>query len=378
MKNTKILKLDIFKVLLIFFTGLMVFVFITLINYDKTIYLNRDGVAKLEALSSNIQRLSKFELENNKDDNLINDVDIICIELTIVDDGEEQYFEKSDEIMAIVNDMVSDWNDFKEIVYDYRLDENGNRDMLFSASEQNYSKSSDRMKFINDHMNEYSAERDTIQNILVVNFICIALLLVKILMNTHKELEQNKKLSEGMFIDTATGIYNRSKCQEIMKTPPLLADNKKNRAVVIFDLNDLKKTNDSLGHRAGDELIFDFAQQVKNATNAFENDIFVGRYGGDEFVAFLDEIMEQDVLNYIEEVRNLMTKFNETENKGYNLSSAIGYGITTDDTKTMTVKELFDIADGDMYENKIAMKEKKRQELIAQGIEVPDEVDDRL
>lgn len=378
MKNTKILKLDIFKVLLIFFTGLIVFVFITLINYDTTISLNKDGVAKLEALSSNIQRISKFELENNKDDNLINEVDVICSELTTIDDGEEQYFEKSDEITAIVNDMVNDWNDFKEIVYDYRLDESGNRDMLFSASEQNYSKSSDRMKFVNDHMNEYSAERDTIQNVLVANFVCIALLLVKILMNTHKELEENKKLSEGMFIDTATGIYNRSKCQEIMKTPPLLADNKKNRAVVIFDLNDLKKTNDSLGHRAGDELIFDFAQQVKKATDTFENDIFVGRYGGDEFVAFLDEIMEQDVLDYIEEVRNLMTKFNETENKGYNLSSAIGYGITTDDTKTMTVKELFDVADGDMYENKIAMKEKKRQELIAQGVEVPDEVDDRL
>lgn len=92
----------------------------------------------------------------------------------------------------------------------------------------------------------------------------------------------------------------------------------------------------------------------------FNNEIFVGRYGGDEFIVFLDEIEEQDVLDYINQVENLMNRFNSQENLMYRLSCASGYGITTTDNKTMTMKEIFDIADAQMYKNKISMKKKNK------------------
>lgn len=180
-----------------------------------------------------------------------------------------------------------------------------------------------------------------------------------------------------MFIDLSTGLYNRSKCQEILKNP-VTPNNSKERAVVIFDLNDLKKTNDSLGHRAGDQLISYFAEQVKKATKIFPYETFVGRYGGDEFMAFFDSVDVEDVESYIQEVDFLLNNFNETQNKPYKLSCAAGYSITTPETQSYTMRELFDRADANMYQNKLAMKEKKRQELIAQGIEVEEVVDDRL
>lgn len=189
---------------------------------------------------------------------------------------------------------------------------------------------------------------------IAIVFIVIKSLFVK------KELHHNQKLLKKMYIDTATGIYNDTKCQEVMKTPALPEDHATDRALVIFDLNDLKKTNDTLGHRVGDQLIYDFAQEIKKASESFSDEIFVGRYGGDEFIAFLDDITEQDVTNYINAVHQSIQLFNETEDKEYKLSCAIGYGITTADTKTATMKQLFDIADQDMYQNKMAMKARKK------------------
>lgn len=56
------------------------------------------------------------------------------------------------------------------------------------------------------------------------------------------------------------------------------------RSVVMFDLDGLKRINDSLGHRVGDVYVKTITSRI--AANFDHNDIF-GRWGGDEFVAIL-------------------------------------------------------------------------------------------
>ena len=46
----------------------------------------------------------------------------------------------------------------------------------------------------------------------------------------------------------------------------------------MFDLNNLKKINDAMGHQAGDDMIKGFAHLLRKATPPSD---FVGRYGGD-------------------------------------------------------------------------------------------------
>ena len=50
---------------------------------------------------------------------------------------------------------------------------------------------------------------------------------------------------------------------------------------IMFDLNNLKRANDTYGHAVGDQLITNFARLLRNAIPAKD---FVGRYGGDEFI----------------------------------------------------------------------------------------------
>lgn len=60
----------------------------------------------------------------------------------------------------------------------------------------------------------------------------------------------------------------------------------------MFDLNNLKTVNDTMGHLAGDQLILNFARLLRNVIP--EKD-FVGRYGGDEFMAVIYHTSQTEV-----------------------------------------------------------------------------------
>jgi diguanylate cyclase (GGDEF)-like protein len=73
----------------------------------------------------------------------------------------------------------------------------------------------------------------------------------------------------------------------------------------MMDLDDLKRTNDALGHDAGDVLLVEFARRLKAAVRA---DDLVARLGGDEFAVMLqgvgeDEEVELAVHTFLEKLR---------------------------------------------------------------------------
>lgn len=374
MKFMKTGKGNIFKILLLICSISLILFWVYTLMQSDVLKKDIEGLALVESINSGVQRISKLELENTSDDHLITTLDNSSYQLYPTT-GPSEYFKNDLHTLEIIEIFINDWKDFKESVMNFRS--TGDRDSLFLSSESNYNSSMLIVDDINSYIVDLTNFVSSLELYCIIHVVIIALLLVKILLDTATELKKNKELSKEMFIDTSTGLYNRSKCQEVLKTP-LSSNNNTERSIVIFDLNDLKKTNDGLGHRAGDDLISNFAAQLKKATDVFSYDVFVGRYGGDEFMAYFSTCDQKDVEVYIKEVDYLMEKFNDTENKPFKLSCAAGYSITTPETKSMTMRELFDEADGDMYKNKLAMKEKKRQELLAQGLEETISKDDRL
>ena len=89
-----------------------------------------------------------------------------------------------------------------------------------------------------------------------------------------------------MYLDEATGLPNKNKCEEILNAPDLLSAQDA-VAICVFDLNNLRNINNNLGHDKGDEYIRSFAVQLRIAV---ADEYFVGRDGGDEFISVLKNL----------------------------------------------------------------------------------------
>ena len=163
--------------------------------------------------------------------------------------------------------------------------------------------------------------------------------------------EMVSKLEIYVYRDKLTGLSNTTayarKCNEIAEQSDYL-----NYAVVVFDVNFLKKINDTYGHEAGNELIR-CAASIISKTFA-ESPVF--RIGGDEFVAILegrDYEQRNELLELFDEA--VAEKHFTVQDKTFNLSVARGISIGRKDVDYASV---FQEADEAMYVHKTAIKKK--------------------
>ena len=94
--------------------------------------------------------------------------------------------------------------------------------------------------------------------------------------------------------DALTGLANRSLLQERLDEAIETAVAYGRRfALLLLDVDDFKRTNDSAGHDAGDALLCTFADRLRNAIGPRDT---VARLGGDEFAIVLGGVGAEDVL----------------------------------------------------------------------------------
>ena len=117
-------------------------------------------------------------------------------------------------------------------------------------------------------------------------------------------------------------------------------------AVVVCDVNGLKRVNDTLGHKAGDQLIKDAAAVV--CTTFKHSPVY--RIGGDEFVAVLSGADYEDRLDLI---RNIQEKVEQAAMEG---GVVLACGMAEFDSMDKCFADVFNRADQAMYENKKMLK----------------------
>lgn len=168
---------------------------------------------------------------------------------------------------------------------------------------------------------------------------------------TKNMMEEHEKalLIKRAYTDDLTKLHNRAYCSEYMRN--LSVDKNSKYTIINFDLNGLKKMNDTYGHTKGDELICYAAIVLEKS---FAKDGVVGRMGGDEFIA----IIENDNIEFIEKlIKTFKDNIKEVNEKKPDLGLSISYGYATNtELEGARYEKVYHVADERMYVYKQEVK----------------------
>jgi diguanylate cyclase (GGDEF)-like protein len=156
----------------------------------------------------------------------------------------------------------------------------------------------------------------------------------------------NRKLHHLASHDSLTGLPNRLLLDDRITQTIAQADRQSHEfAVLVIDLDRFKVVNDSLGHRAGDELLREVAQRLKSAVRSVDT---TARLGGDEFVILLGPpITESEAFEVAHRVIELMEPSMRLLGLDVHTSPSIGMAFYPHDGRT--VDTLLARADAAMY-----------------------------
>jgi diguanylate cyclase (GGDEF)-like protein len=119
--------------------------------------------------------------------------------------------------------------------------------------------------------------------------------------NDEIEEKYHSKLFTFASTDSLTGLYNkRYILNELHNQMKLVKRNQRLFSVVLLDIDDFKKINDSFGHLAGDEYLKKVATTIN--INLREQDT-ASRFGGEEFLLLLPDTLDEGACKLAERIR---------------------------------------------------------------------------
>ena len=162
-----------------------------------------------------------------------------------------------------------------------------------------------------------------------------------------KELEQSQAKADYLaYHDPLTGLYNRVSFEEYLAHTLLVSKKELNPLALLFiDLDRFKVINDTLGHDIGDEVLNIVAQRLKNS---LDDNTFISRWGGDEFVVILENISSKEETDNI--ARTIVDTLKEPMHiRNHHLITTASVGISLYPENGEDASTLIKHADSAMY-----------------------------
>lgn len=153
------------------------------------------------------------------------------------------------------------------------------------------------------------------------------------------------------YTDALTGINNRQATEDYFDK---IDEENSCYCVIEFDLNELKMVNDKQGHSEGDNYIRSFADVLINASKGWG---FIGRTGGDEFIAII--VADQYAIKEETEkfLQTYARELNMENSKKHLIHMSAAHGICYyNENGVHSIRQALKIADQRMYENKAEME----------------------
>ena len=119
--------------------------------------------------------------------------------------------------------------------------------------------------------------------------------------------------------------------------------------VVILDLDEFKHVNDTFGHKVGDKMLREMAHIIEGQLREYD---FLARYGGDEFVALVQEVVGSQVDELCLRIETAVSKFSLMVGRNRHARVGISIGTATFGIDGETLDQLVVSADKKMYRMK--------------------------
>ena len=156
---------------------------------------------------------------------------------------------------------------------------------------------------------------------------------------------------DGKWVDQLTCVANRLYFQQRFESEIRRAGNYRHAlALFMFDIDGLKKINDTHGHYAGDVVIKKMAEITKKNTRGSD---VVGRYGGDEFMVLITSTTEEKAVSFAEQLqKKISTTDIAIPGTEVPVRITISGGLALFPVHGQSTTELFRAADDALYESK--------------------------
>lgn len=194
-------------------------------------------------------------------------------------------------------------------------------------------------------VNEYDSD-DVNRLKVIANYIAIAL----------KNAIKYEKMEQVAVYDSLTGFLTK---REILKEGNSQSEDYKNSlksfCILMIDIDDFKKVNDTYGHVVGDQAIKMITQTIGKLTRITD---FIGRYGGDEFLLICPNTNMKTAYKIAERIRKTVENTKYVIKEGVVINTTLSIGVYEFNDKELSFSDGINKADLSMYNAKNSNKNK--------------------
>lgn len=163
--------------------------------------------------------------------------------------------------------------------------------------------------------------------------------------------------------DSLTNVWNHGFFQNQFSDEIIRAQrHKEDLALIMLDIDNFKKLNDTFGHQAGDIVLQRIAEIIKESSREID---FVCRYGGEEFAVILPKTNQKQALNIAERIRQNITAEPISVSATKILNVTVSLGVAIFPANAATKEDVISKADKAMYiakfsgKNQVCLADKK-------------------
>lgn len=300
------------------------------------------------------QRIVKLEISGQPQDGMIADIDAFIDGLRFGSDELSLVQLNNDAFQSKMQELDDYFQALKQEIGRVRAVGSNNTDII-PISETFFSICDDATGLAEAYAQRKATSLSALEKYITADIVVLMLLIGYQLFQALRTAAMNRALQHKVYLDAATGLPNKNKCEELLDDPTPPAPE---TGVCSFDLNNLRRINNSMGHEAGDAYIRRFAAALRAA---MPEEHFVGRTGGDEFLAITHGPDADALQKLLSHVRKQLAE-ESRQHPDTPLSYAAGFALASDNPDS-NMRDLFDLADKNMYINKNHVK---REEAAAE------------